>query len=876
MKQTKKALISSVLVLVLCLSSLIGTTFAWFTDVASSKNNIIQTGELDAAMYWSNDLLDADSTAWIDASTSSVFTNTNWEPGNTEVKYIKVANEGSINLKWKLIIEADGVVSSLSDVIDVYYVNPVTEAVTDLDGRTSAGNLTKVLADKVETAGTLDKETNVILAIAFHMDENAGNAYKNLSLCEEGFSLKLYATQIAGEYNYTASEDDDEDWFNTVNFSASASLDDIAMNGNTIANDVVIGDGTGVNATLPADVKLADGVSNVELSVTNAETSGNISLGENDTAKSLDVHIEGIAEDNTVPMIVNLGAILAPGMSETALKLYHIENDVPVLMTRVASADDFTIHNQYTYNATTGEVTIYVASFSVFSLVNAQPSKWTDNESDKAWYNDADTEFTLTNAAQFVGFRDLVDSGKTFEGKTVKLATDIDLNEVLFDPIGFDYDHRGGKVFKGTFDGAGHVIYNLYQQGWDLEAATGVDYTYSTAGGGLFASIKDATIKNLAVSGASIVFECIDMGVVVGYAQGNCTLDNIVVTKSTIANYQRYTGAVVGEISSGNPSDDTLVGQLNLKNITVDSSVVVSSLWGDFDTSCGGVLGGKWGNAKVDMTNVTTAAKLDVYSDVTAAYQWYAYRRCGMLIGHTEQNSPKKALNAAADFLTCKNVKVYYGDWVNYTYYQYTNQDNDWCNNYPWVRAEAGLNNPAFSNVRYGVPVVKDGITINRDNASDHCTDYTPIVFDQLYGGGQGVYGAATHTGVDIFYENSVRIQIFNNKDWEDLTFEYWFAHGDDKWTTLVDGISVAPNNNNVYVLNLPTFAAGFKVTSKSGASVEFIIADLTKDTIYNLDHEVVAEGSTGSGSGGTDSGDVETGGDGEGDGDGDFEWGEW
>ena len=861
MKQTKNAIISSLLILVLCLSTLIGTTFAWFTDAATSKGNIIQSGNLDAEMYWANDLLNADSDQWTDASGSAVFTNNNWEPGYTDVKYIKVANEGNLNLKWKLTIEANGAVSSLSDVISVYYINPVTAKVTSVDGLTSAGTLTAVMSESVNTTGSLVPNESVVLAIALSMDENADNDYQDMSLCDKGFSLKLVATQEVGEFDSFGDKyDENATWFNGTNFSATTSLAGVEMLYGALVNDVTIGDSK-VSATVPADVKIADGASDLKLSVVNVENDANLVLGEGEDAKSLDVHISGIASNNTVPMIVNLGPVLQPGISDTALKFYHIENDTPVLMTRVASASDFAIHNQYTYNSTTGEVSIYVASFSVFSLVQTFADVW-DGTSDTSWYNENSSEFTLNTAEQFAGFRDLVDGGNSFEGKTVKLGISIDLNNILFDPIGKGYAHLDGQVFKGDFDGQGHVIYNLYQQGWDLDPdkINYSNYTYSTAGGGLFASIMNSTIKNLAVSGADIVFECIDMGIVVGYAQGTCHFENIVVTDSKIANYNRATGAVVGEVCFGPYGTDTSNGYSHtFKNITVDSSVVVSSLWGSFDTSCGGVIGAKWGDATVKMENVTTAARLDVFSDVTAAYQWYAYRRCGMLIGHTEQNSPKKALNAAAPFLTCENVKVYYGDWVNYTYYQFNGQtDKDgnslWYSNYPWVRAEAGENNGAFSNARYGNPII-NGVAINTPElAKANSTDYTPIIFNQLYGGGQGVYGCADHAGVTIEYTTTKTVYIYNDQNWTDLKLYYWFKHDTDEWSTIVEGISLNDMQvtGGVYKVDLPAYADGFQIVGNEGEGAKILVSNIDSTVTYNLDGTIFGGDSSG-GSGGGD-----------------------
>ena len=56
-KTTKRALLSSVMAIVLCLAMLIGTTFAWFTDSASTAVNKIQAGTLDVQ------LLDEDGTS---------------------------------------------------------------------------------------------------------------------------------------------------------------------------------------------------------------------------------------------------------------------------------------------------------------------------------------------------------------------------------------------------------------------------------------------------------------------------------------------------------------------------------------------------------------------------------------------------------------------------------------------------------------------------------------------------------------------------------------------------------------------------------------------------------------------------------------------
>jgi predicted ribosomally synthesized peptide with SipW-like signal peptide len=87
MTKTRKALLNSIIALVLCFSMLLGTTWAWFTDSVTSSNNIIQSGVLKAGMEYSDDL---SGDSWQDASTGSIFDYQHWEPGFTQIKYIKV------------------------------------------------------------------------------------------------------------------------------------------------------------------------------------------------------------------------------------------------------------------------------------------------------------------------------------------------------------------------------------------------------------------------------------------------------------------------------------------------------------------------------------------------------------------------------------------------------------------------------------------------------------------------------------------------------------------------------------------------------------------------------------------------------------------
>ena len=98
-KTSRRALLTSVMALVLCMVMLVGTTFAWFTDSVTSGVNTIQSGNLDVELWYSKDL-----TTWEQVtSTTKLFTeNALWEPGFTDIVYLKAVNAGSLALKYSV------------------------------------------------------------------------------------------------------------------------------------------------------------------------------------------------------------------------------------------------------------------------------------------------------------------------------------------------------------------------------------------------------------------------------------------------------------------------------------------------------------------------------------------------------------------------------------------------------------------------------------------------------------------------------------------------------------------------------------------------------------------------------------------------------
>lgn len=96
-KSKKTALLMSFTSLLICFAMLVGSTFAWFTDTASTGVNKIVAGNLKVGFqYWNGE-------KYVDAKDVSLFSEeTLWEPGHTEIVYLKVINQGNLALKYRL------------------------------------------------------------------------------------------------------------------------------------------------------------------------------------------------------------------------------------------------------------------------------------------------------------------------------------------------------------------------------------------------------------------------------------------------------------------------------------------------------------------------------------------------------------------------------------------------------------------------------------------------------------------------------------------------------------------------------------------------------------------------------------------------------
>ncbi len=244
-KYTKRALLASVLSVVVCAAMLAGSTFAWFTDSVTSAGNIIKSGNLDVALEWANGTEALDTAEWKDASTNAIFNYDLWEPGYTEVRHVRISNKGNLALKYEIRIAANGEVSKLADVIDVYYIKDGKQITsrTGLTDENKIGTLSQVLANPYAAKGHILAGDNAadVATIALKMQESAGNEYQNLSIGTD-FSIQLVATQYTSEKD---SFDDQYDKDAPLNFVPVATADELTK---------AVADGENVSLTAPIEL----------------------------------------------------------------------------------------------------------------------------------------------------------------------------------------------------------------------------------------------------------------------------------------------------------------------------------------------------------------------------------------------------------------------------------------------------------------------------------------------------------------------------------------------------------------------------------------------------------------------------------------------
>ncbi len=247
-KSTKRALLASVFSILICLSMLIGSTFAWFTDTATTGVNTIQSGNLDV------DLVDDNGASVVGRKLAFKDSDNNfyWEPGCTyTLENVYVVNNGNLALEYEIVI-------------------------TGIDGNTGLLKVIEWTIHGTEDGILLPGAKSGAISIEGHMLETANNDYMNMTL--EGISITVNAYQTPSEKD-SSTEDYDKDArpaeeVKTATVVTAAQLQTML----TQFTDAGSGDGT---VNIAEDIVLAEGETWTPVTVDGYSGAGVITLNGN-------------------------------------------------------------------------------------------------------------------------------------------------------------------------------------------------------------------------------------------------------------------------------------------------------------------------------------------------------------------------------------------------------------------------------------------------------------------------------------------------------------------------------------------------------------------------------------------------------------------
>lgn len=295
---------------------------------------------------------------------------------------------------------------------------------------------------------------------------------------------------------------------------------------------------------------------------------------------------------------------------------------------------------------------LVVFAFSIIGL-SGYADNWNGINSDVSWFSDSESEFHIQRADQLMGLSDLVKTGNSFEGKTIYLEDDLNMNYHDWQPIGGNY--YGGTSFNGIFDGKNHKISSLHPA---ADPYTGNSLRHY----GLFGEAGEKSIvKNIAVSGSvDIVPQSLDILVYVGgivgcssgvienvkanfnisagkeiqktviesfYAGGICGQANIVKKAKASGEISLAYGNIYWRVNNGRIGG--IVGSGSVLE-QVDSEVAIS-VWAKDKGYVGGVAGTVYEGGSVK--NATFYGSLKDSEDNFVYGESPLYSACGGIIG---------------------------------------------------------------------------------------------------------------------------------------------------------------------------------------------------------------------------------------------------
>ena len=542
-KMTRRALFTSVVAMFVCITMLIGTTFAWFTDTASTAVNKIQAGTLDIQLLAEDGTsLEGATLAWQKAA-GHENEEVLWEPGCTyKLQPFSIKNNGTLALKYKIVITGIQGDAKLNEAIEWTITNTSTTTALDADHHLAAG-------------------ASDTLTISGHMKDSAGNEYQGKSI--DGIGITVVATQVASEFDsFNNTYDENVQFPVTVPANITVSNDNKVENNVTIESTEKVGSTNTplAKVTIPAGAAVQENTNQLIMTVEEAATPADFVVEAGTDTKTYEVDMKGLDKDSNTKLFK---VELYVGTGLGTFRLYHNG----ILMTEKDSIISVSADQEYYYNSTTGVVTFLTKTFSPFTGTYDKDS-WANNtaESYATPVNTTDKIVTIASAEELALFAKEVNSGNSYAGYTVNLTEDVDLSQYAWNPIG-----QSGKPFNGIFNGNNHVISNLFIKGTQANSSAN---NYHGLFGNLNtpAVVKDFTINNATVNGSLYV------GAVAGMAYTGKEISGITLTGDIKITGYWYVGGIAGN------------GYINeVKNCTVNANE------GSYVKGTGSYIGGIFG-----------------------------------------------------------------------------------------------------------------------------------------------------------------------------------------------------------------------------------------------------------------------------------------